>query len=47
MTPASNDLLYSYLLPSAGTYLVRLSKAGQLADVSGNWGRCGFVAAMP
>ena len=32
---------------SPGTYIVRLSRGAQLSDVTGNWVRCGFVAAAP
>jgi len=34
-------------LTAAGTYYVRLSKAGQDPEVTGDWVRCGIRAFTP
>ncbi len=40
-------LLMNTMVPSPGTYYLRLSATGQDTTVTGNWARCGFRAVVP
>ena len=40
-------LLQNVAVPAPGTYALRLTKTGQLADVTGDWARCGVHMGPP
>lgn len=44
---ATETLAIRDLVVAPGTYLVRLDRGAQTADVTGTWVRCGIVAAPP
>lgn len=46
-TAADGLAIEEQTVPSAGTYLLRLTKASQDAEVTGNWVRCGVLVGPP